>query len=73
MKLTQLVDFYNFYPVVIKRDKNASESLFLALSSGASNKVTGKIESQELNEDGQKLLKIMEFVWTKIEERFSRM
>ena len=71
-KLTTLIDFYNYYPVTIHTDKNESSQLFQALSNGTQKASSGKMEVDEMNPETKKIYEVMELVWSKVEERFSK-
>ena len=55
VKLTRLVDFYNYYPVTVKRDKNASTQLFEAISSGLQKDEDGTLRIVTLTEEEKRL------------------
>ena len=72
-KLTQLVDFYTFYPVTVKVDKNNSDNLYLAMTAGREKTSTGKLDLLPLTKAEVHRQKVLEFLWSKIDERFPRL
>jgi hypothetical protein len=78
-KLSNFIDFFNFLPILVKREKNNSKELFYIMTSnkvGAAgakemqNGEGGANKGSSAGEDKNHFKKTMQLLWSKIYERF---
>lgn len=76
-KLANIVDVSEFYPLIVKKNKNFSEELYYVLSSGTTKDHTQGLEQHISRKtktiDELKSEQICEFVWSKVEEKFDKL
>ena len=67
-KLSTLIEFMRCYPIVIKRDKNASPHMNSVMSPTADK--NNKFKSKEPMPDETYVKQLVELVWTRLQERY---
>ena len=67
-KLATLIEFMRCYPMVIKRDKNASSNMNSVMTPTADKGNKGKIK--EPMPDDTYVRQLVELVWTRLQERY---
>jgi Ca2+-binding EF-hand superfamily protein len=76
-KYSKIVDLIEYYPMVVKKDKNFSKDLYYALSNGLMGDHTdGKDYNRRMNAKTMLEIKseqMCEFVWGKIHEKFEKL
>lgn len=76
-KFSNIVDLIEFYPLVVKKDKNFSKELYYVLSSGTMGDHQEGLEYHKRRKnktvDELKSEEICEFVWSKIHEKFEKL
>lgn len=76
-RLSAIVEMSQFYPFLIKKNKNFSQELYYVLSSGTSKDFTEGIQQIKQNKtktaEELRTEQVVEFVWSKIEEKFSNL
>ena len=68
-KFSEFVDFYQYLPMHIKKDRNLSKELYYILTS---NKFSNHGEKYQTEQDQMGLKESLDFLWLKIEERFHK-
>lgn len=68
-KYSEFVDFYQYLPLHIKKDRNLSQELYYVLTS---NKFSNAGEKIETDQEQMGLKQSLDFLWMKIEERFNK-
>lgn len=68
-KFSEFVDFYQYLPLQIKKDKNLSQELYYILTS---NKYSKFGEDFKTDQEHMGLKEALDFLWLKIEERFHK-
>jgi len=76
-KLSNIVDLSEFYPMIVKKDKNFSQELYYILSSGTAKDYEQVLEQSRQNNiktiDELRTEQVCEFIWTKIEEKYKNL
>jgi len=73
-KFSNLVDLVEYYPLIVKKDKNFSKELYYVLSSGTLGGFSDSVESSKKQRTKSiqqlKTEQVSEFIWEKIKEKF---
>lgn len=66
-KLNDLIDAYQLYPLIVKKDKNQSTSIYSILNA---NKKYDPLADKPTESVNPHLASLLEFVWSKIHEKY---
>ena len=68
---------YNYFPLIIKKDKNFSKEMYYILNSNKRGDYNENLRLQQTHREEpretKELNKLMDFIWDKIEERFPKL
>lgn len=67
--MAKFIDFYSFYPLKIKKDRNFSEELYYVLTSNKTGSAGGNYQTDQ---DKKGIGYLLDHLWIRLEEKFSK-